>query len=449
MFEGGEFPTRKRAQLVWHRRAGKDSTSINTLAVAAHQRVGTYWHMLPTLNQARKVVWNGVDAEGRRIIKQAFPPELVDSINENEMLVRFKNGSFYQVVGSDNFDSLVGTNPLGVVFSEWSIADPRAWDFVRPILNENGGFATFIYTPRGRNHAKTMWDMAKGDPKWFTSLKTIRDTKRANGTPVISEEDIEQERNEGVAEEIIEQEYYCSFEGINFGSIYGKLLQKHRYNQIVFPQPYDPNRMVFSAWDIGRRDATAIWFYQIVNDEIQIIDYTEGTGSDADEWLDTLSRDFPYPLASPALPHDAKSKTFASKYSTQEIFIGRKLVPYIVPNSNRAQGINAVRALIPHMYFNIGNPNVKKGLDRLEGYHYEYDDKLKVFSSEPAHDHNSHGADAMRMLALSYNVMHMSYRHRMSTGPAAKSFQTPIGRAYNLNDLFAEREAARDTYQRV
>lgn len=444
MFSGGEFPYKKRAQLVWHRRAGKDSTSINTLAVSSQMRVGTYWHMLPTLNQARKVVWNGVDGDGRRIIYQAFPRELIESVNENEMLIRLRNGSFYQVVGSDNYDSLVGTNPLGVVFSEWSIADPRSWDFVRPILNENDGFATFIYTPRGRNHAYDMWRNAQGSDRWFTSHQTVETTFRDSGLPVISLEDIEQERRDGVMEEVIQQEYYCSFEGINVGSIYGKHLQKYApTNQIVFPQPYQPNYLVYTAWDIGRRDATAVWFYQIIGDEIHIIDYTEGTGLDASEWLEKLRTEFPYQLATPALPHDARAKTFSSKYTTEEVFIKNKIRPYIVKMVPREQGINAVREILPKVFFNIGNPRVKQGLERLEGYQYTYDEKLKVFSKEPLHDHNSHGADAFRMLALSQNVMEVAYKNKNMIRTEKPSIMTGIGRALNLRTLFEEREQAR------
>lgn len=450
MFEGGNFPTKKRADLVWHRRAGKDSTSINTLGVAGHMRVGTYWHMLPTLNQGRKVVWNAVDGNGRRVIKQAFPDELVESVNENEMLIRFKNGSFYQVVGSDNYDSLVGTNPLGVVFSEWSIADPTAWNFVRPILAENGGFATFIYTPRGKNHAYDQHERAKVNPRWFASRKTILDTKRPDGTPVISEQDIEDERAEGVSEEVIQQEYYCSFEGINVGSVYGKILQKHEAgNQIDFESvgmaPWNPDLMVFTAWDIGRRDSTAVWFYQIVQGEVHIIDFAVGSGADASEWLEKLRLEFPYPLATPALPHDARARTFASKYTTEEIFIQNKLAPYIVKNIPLAHGINAVRELLPKVYFNTGNPNVRKGLLALKEYKYEWDEKLKVFSTVPMHDHNSHPADAFRMLAVSVNVMQGMYQHKMGTGTGinVRAVQTKMGMAYNLNDLFAARDAER------
>ncbi|QQM14874.1 terminase large subunit [Stenotrophomonas phage BUCT555] len=445
MFEDGKFPYRKRADLVWHRRAGKDSTSINTLSVSAHLRIGTYWHMLPTLNQGRKVVWNGVDRDGCRIIYQAFPSELIESVNENDMLIRFKNGSFYQVVGSDNYDSLVGTNPLGVVFSEWSIADPTAWAFIRPILAENDGFATFIYTPRGKNHAYKQHQTALQNPRWFASRKTVDDTRRHDGRRIILEEDIEQERAEGVLEEVIQQEYYCSFEGVNVGSVYGRHLQKYEatrqisYAMMGMPA-WDPNFLVFTAWDIGRRDATAVWFYQIIGSEIRIIDFAVGTGMDASEWLNKIATEFPYPIATPALPHDARAKTFAAKYTTEEIFIQNKLIPYIVKAQAVSQGINAVREIIPYMYFNTDNPNVRKGLDMLKEYKYKYDEALKVFSSEPLHDENSHPADAMRMLGLSYNVMETSFKSRMGTGNG-RALVPGVGMGLDLNTLFAEREA--------
>ena len=447
MFTGGNFPERKRAIPIWHRRAGKDSCMLNTLAVASQMRVGTYWHLLPTLNQGRKVVWNGVDGKGRRMIYQAFPPPLVGSTNENEMVLKLQNGSFYQVVGSDNYDALVGTNPLGVIFSEWALANPAAWNFVRPILAENGGFAVFITTPRGKNHAYQMYEMAKRSAGWFTSLKTVNDTFREDGTPVIPLSAIQDERDEGVPEEVIDQEYYCSFEGINHENIYGKILVRLApTHQISFE--WDPAQVVFTAWDIGRRDATAIWFYQIVRDEIHVIDYIEGTGGDVDTWLEELEK-YPYNYGTPALPHDAKAKTFATRYSPQERFIQRKFIPYIVPNISISQGINAVRAILPQVYFNVSNANVRKGLEHLGAYQYEYDEKTKTFALTPLHNHHSHGSDAFRMLALSENVIEISSRRSRNTAPRQGEYiQTPLGRAMTLDHLFKDNETRR-TYRRV
>lgn len=461
MYEGGTFPERKRAYLVWHRRAGKDSTIINSFAVSSQMRVGTYWHMLPTLNQGRKVVWNGIDGQGRRLILQAFPRELIENINEQEMLIKLRNGAMYQVVGSDNYNSLVGSNPIGVAFSEWALADPNAWNFVRPILAENGGYAAFITTPRGKNHAHTLYRTAEASDRWLASTKTVLDTHRDDGSPVIRPEDIEAEREEGVEEEIIQQEYYCSWEGVNRGSVYGRLLLKYADHQR--PYEYDPELPVYSSWDIGHRDATAVWLFQIIGDEIHIIDYLEGSQMDADQWLEELEN-LPYAFGVPALPHDAKAKTFASSKTTYMRFAEKKFQPYIVPNVSVAQGIQAVRAILKNVYFNttpvkVRHDSVRKGvpfgLERLMSYAYEWDDKLKVFTQQPLHDHNSHAADSFRMLAMSWDVLrrHSQSRPRTRRQPGdlgKHEMMTSMGRAINLESLFAERDAARQNkYPRI
>jgi phage terminase large subunit len=210
----------KRAVAVWHRRAGKDSTAINWTAVAAHQRIGTYWHMLPTETQGRRVIWDGVDGSGRRLIDQAFPRELRAATRHIRMTLELNCGSVWQVVGSDNYDRLVGANPVGVVFSEWSLTDPRAWDYVRPILAENGGWAAFIYTPRGKNHGFDLYDLARHHGDWFAEKLTVEDTG------ILTPQVIAGERSSGMSEALIQQEYFCSFEAASDGSYYGKLLEQ-------------------------------------------------------------------------------------------------------------------------------------------------------------------------------------------------------------------------------
>lgn len=199
----------QRASILWHRRAGKDSTALNLTAREMFKRVGTYWHLFPEQAQARKAIWNGIDAKGRRIVDQFLPPSARDAVqpkSEQEMLLRADNGSTWQMAGSDNYNSLVGSNPVGVVFSEFALSNPAAWDYIRPMLLENGGWALFITTPRGRNHAYDLHMMAQGNDLWFDQILTVDDTGR------ITPEMIEQERAEGMSEAKIQQEYYCSFE---------------------------------------------------------------------------------------------------------------------------------------------------------------------------------------------------------------------------------------------
>ena len=196
----------QRASEVWHRRAGKDSTVLNLTAREMFKRVGTYWHLFPEQTQARRAIWNGVDRQGRRIINQFLPPEVRQRSSSQEMLIETVNGSSWQMAGSDNYDSLVGSNPVGVVFSEWALANPLAWEYIRPILLENGGWACFITTPRGRNHAYLTHQMAMGNDRWLAETYTYKDTG------IFTDADIQEEREGGMAESKIQQEYLCSFE---------------------------------------------------------------------------------------------------------------------------------------------------------------------------------------------------------------------------------------------
>ena len=167
----------KRAIAIWHRRAGKDDVALHWAACAAVQRPGSYWHLLPEYSQARKAIWHAVNAHsGIRRIDEAFPEELRANTNEQEMFIRLKNGSTWQVIGSDNYDTLVGTPPAGIVFSEWARAAPAAWAYLAPILAENSGWALFITTPVGRNHALNMLNMARANPSWFGEVLTVNDS---------------------------------------------------------------------------------------------------------------------------------------------------------------------------------------------------------------------------------------------------------------------------------
>ena len=92
------------------------------------KRVGTYWHLFPVQTQARKAIWSGIDCEGRPILEQVFPQAIRKRTSSQEMLIELVNGSTWQLTGSDNYNNLVGSNPVGVIFDEWSLCDPMHGD---------------------------------------------------------------------------------------------------------------------------------------------------------------------------------------------------------------------------------------------------------------------------------------------------------------------------------
>src|SRR3990167_1201281 len=183
---------KKRAFLIWHRRSGKDKACLNLMIKKMFERVGTYFYILPQFAQAKRIIWEGADKNGFRFLDH-FPKEIIDGEpNSSELKIRLKNGSLFQLIGSDNYDSLRGSNPVGCVFSEMAFQDPAVWDVVRPILAENDGWAIMNSTPQGKNFFYEMYEMAKDNPDWFVSRLTVKDTK------VIPLSMIEEERRSGM-----------------------------------------------------------------------------------------------------------------------------------------------------------------------------------------------------------------------------------------------------------
>lgn len=209
----------KRLILVGHRRLGKDKMVFANLSKKMMQRVGTYFYFLPTYNQARKIIWNGADKEGFRFLSH-FPKEIVKNINETEMRITLTNGSILQLVGADNIDRIVGTNPVGVVFSEYSIMKPDVWDFISPILTENGGWAVFVYTPRGQNHAYALMKMAEKNERWHVEVLKVSHTKAVPDIDLL-------EQKATMSEALYNQEYECDFTE-NASAVY-KNLEKRTY----------------------------------------------------------------------------------------------------------------------------------------------------------------------------------------------------------------------------
>ncbi len=238
-----------RQLLIWHRRAGKDVYSMSLAAHEARRRVGTYFHFLPTHAQAKRALWNGIDPHrGQRFIDIAFG-DLEVGRNNTEMLIELYNGAHWQLLGSDNYNRIVGSNAVGVVFSEWALCDPRAWDFIRPIIRENGGWAVFITTYRSRNHAWQMVQNLRGNPEWFVDVRGVDNTVDVDGNPILTPEDIQAERDSGMSEALVQQEYYCNPKAQSDGAIYGAAVDQIRNDPNRQRAFWKPDRPVYCVWN--------------------------------------------------------------------------------------------------------------------------------------------------------------------------------------------------------
>lgn len=385
----------KRAMEVWHRRAGKDEVCLHWASVAMTLRKGTYWHMLPEAAQARKAIWDAIDPHrGKKRIDIAFPPSIRKTTRNQDMYLETHFGSSWQVVGSDNYNSLVGSPPVGVVFSEWAVADPMSWGYIKPILEENNGWALFITTSRGHNHAERMYNAAVADKEWHAGLLT------PDKTGMFDEHQLERIKKDYIVtygeilgEALFEQEYLCSFEAAVLGAVYAREMRAAREEGRITDIPYNPRYPVETWWDIGFRDPCAIWFIQRIDGMLHAIDYYESHLSGLNHYVQILqSKGYVYNQH--LVPHDASKGEVGSGLSFVEQGAELGVNFTVRPKTSLEAGINATRPLIAIMRFD--HRNCVHGLDALSNYTYEWDQQRNTLSAKPLHNWASHGADALR-----------------------------------------------------
>lgn len=385
----------KRAVWCCHRRAGKDLTILNWVIAKLCEESQTCFYIMPSYAQAKKVIWDALTNDSMRIIDY-FPPEIIAQKNSQEMKIRLKNGSLFQLIGSENIDSLMGTNPKIVIFSEYALQDPIAWDYIRPILRVNNGYAIFISTPRGKNHFYDIFRTAQTTDDWFAERLTVDDTK------VLNKEDIEKERNDGMSEELIQQEFYCSFDRGVEGSYYSKLLLKMEEEERITNIAYDPYKPVFTSWDLGFDDSTSIIFFQLSGTEIRIIDCEEHSTRTLAWYKDLLDKK-PYKYGIHLFPHDVENVDGLITGCTRREFLEELGINVTtVSKLLVADGIESVKALMTSRLF-IDKNKCKSLIKSLEHYHREWDEKKKIYKNAPLHDWSSHYSDALRYLAVGLN----------------------------------------------
>lgn len=400
---------KRRAVAVWHRRAGKDKTLLNLMAVEMMKKVGVYYYFYPTYHQARLAIWEGIDKQNLPFIRH-IPPEIRYDINNSEMRITLRHpenlakpGSVFRLIGSDNFDSIMGTNPIGCVFSEYALQDPQAWEYIRPILVENKGWAVFNYTPRGHNHGYAMYNMARYNPEWFCELLTIEETGG-----VVTIDDVDAERRAGMAEATVLQEFYCSFEAAIPGAYYMNEMARADKDGRICPVPYQEG-LVCTYWDLGIDDVTSIWFVETVGREYHIIDYYENCGEPLRHYVDML-RGKKYLYDTHVLPHDGAKRELTSGKSIQDMLQEMGIYCSVAKRPRTREeiynGIEQARRTIGQCWFD--SAKCTRGIEALKCYRKEYDEKNMTFKTRPVHDWASHAADAFRVFATNCDLTNVS-----------------------------------------
>lgn len=384
----------KKILAIFPRRAGKDIMCLNLMIRQMILRPAVYYYIFPTYTQAKKAIWDSITNSGLKMLDY-FPKQLVHSMNGQEMKIRLHNGSLFQLIGSENYNQLMGTNPYGVIYSEYALQNPKAREYINPILAANGGWEIIQSTPRAKNHLWNLYNYALKSKDWFVSKLSLDDT---NHIPM---EELDKMREQGTSEDFIQQEFYTSFDMGVEGAYYTRYLQNMREDERIGIFPYDRTTKVHTAWDIGVDDSTAIVFFQVIDKSIRIIDCYSNQKQGLEFYIKELhKKDYDY--GTHIAPHDIAVQEWGSGITRFRKAASLGINFQVAPNIPISDGIEAVRSLLSSCF--ISEKKCQNLLNSLESYRQEYDETNQVYKPRPKHDSSSHYADAMRYLAVSKHL---------------------------------------------
>ena len=382
--------TQRWACLVAHRRAGKTVAAVNDIirsAMFARSSNPLYGYCAPYRSQAKSVAWDYF---------KFYAAPVTRDVNESELTVELVNGAKIRLFGADNADAMRGLGFDGLYLDEYGDFRPSVFgNVLRPSLSDKTGWCVFGGTPKGRNQFWDIYETATRIPsEWFL----LRLPASTSG--ILPATELAAARAQ-LAEDQYLQEYECSFEAAILGAFFGKEMREAEQQGRICQVPYDPNLPVYSSWDLGYRDDTAIWFYQIGRGEIRVIDFHAVSGADIYDIAETVTQK-PYRYAKHYLPHDARAKSLQTGKSIIEQLATHLDVAKlaVVPDIGVQSGIQAVRMILPRVWFD--GERCREGIEALRQYQREYDEDKKAYRQSPRHDWTSHPADAFRMLAVSW-----------------------------------------------
>jgi len=394
-------PAQRRQIHVWSRRLGKDRWAMELAALASQLRVMNVWHLFPMHKQARIAIWNGVDPEtGARFLDQTFPPDMVARRSDAQMMLDFYNGSTYQMIGSDNYNSVVGSNPGLVIFSEYALSDPLSWTYISPIIRQNNGGAVFISTYRGKNHHHKLVQQVKDDPEWFVSFENVDTAKKADGTAVYPREKAEKEL---VHMDLARwrEEYLnipcVALEGAYFAKELSDCDEKGR-NAAVFL--FDDKAPMACAWGFAHSHHVWCALFQMNNETVRIVGAHHWQFTDPAVAMLEVESLYPNGIDCHILP--ATASQGVPGQTTEEKFEACKSgnVHMALPIDLHAS-IEAARRLLPCVSFGLepGASEFFEGLTEYRSGGGRIDEDHLTVATRPVNDSGSVAAMALMVLA--------------------------------------------------
>lgn len=376
-------------------------------------------YVFPTNDMARDNLWESYTNDGLRFT-DFVPLELRvrknkgdDGLNDSLKRIELITGGSLRVVSGHKPGRLRGGNSKLFVLSEFQAMDPMVIDIIMPIIEANGGILIINMTANGDSAAKELLEAWKNDPDVYVSILTVDDT------PVFTPEQMVRIRRQAVerfiargqseeeANAFIDQEYYCNWDSPVIGSYFGSAMRRAAAEGRITRVPYESQLPVNTYWDLGVDDSMSIWFVQLFNREIRLIDYYESSGEGFAHYARVLKGQMPgfehmqyYLYGKHYAPHDIKVRNMGEDAKTRlEVAAGVGIKFQTVKRiAAKEDGIEAIRTILGRCWFDA--EKCKRGIGALKGYQKEWNEKMMVYKDNPVHNWTSHGTDAFQTMAL-------------------------------------------------
>jgi len=419
-FMGFHNRRQRWACLVAHRRAGKTVAAVNDIiraAITYQGQRGLFGYVAPYRSQAKAVAWQYF---------QEFAHPITEAKNEQELTLTLVNGSQIRLFGADNADAIRGLGFDGLYLDEYGDFKPSVFgNVLRPSLSDKQGWCVFGGTPKGRNQFYDIFTTAERLPREWFLLRLP-----ASSSGLLPKGELNAAKAQ-LSPDQYQQEYECDFAAAILGAFFGTEMREAEEQGRITQVQYDRNLPVYTAWDLGYRDDTAIWFYQVTRNEIRVIDFYAVSGANIHDIADVVLAK-PYQYVKHYLPHDARAKSLQTgKSIVEQLAVHLDIAKLsVVPDIGVQNGIQAVRLTLPRVWFDA--EKCRDGIEALRQYQREFDEDKKAFRQNPRHDWTSHPSDAFRMLAVSWAEV-------ADKPPAAEPRPLMVGpqNTVTLNDMWA------------
>lgn len=367
-----------------------------------------YWHVMPTLKQAKEVAWD--------MLKEFSRPIPGQKPNNSELTIAYPNGNKVKLIGADDPDSLRGPALSGLSLDEYSQIDPRTFgEVLSKALGDHVGYCIFSGTIKGKDQLYQTYQAAKGDADWYAVWQDIDVSLATESGPTITAlrramEDDQKLVLQGIMTQAeYDQEWYLSLEAAIKGAFYITELAAAKKDGRITRVPYDPALPVDTDWDLGIDDLMTIWFSQSLRTgEVRLIDYYETADKGIPQVIGEL-REKPYVYGTHWAPHDIAVRELGTGKSRLEVArehgVRFSATPRLLDGhagSELAEGIKAARLLMGRCWFD--EQKCARGLEALRHYKSAFNKQLGQFTGVPVHDWASHGSDGFRGLAVRHNV---------------------------------------------